>query len=63
MAKIIPLDEVMEDMCFHEVGWIRDAAETYFHEEYLHEIYVENPNREWWQFWKPKYIWTKNYNN
>lgn len=55
----VPIDTVIEDMCFHEVGWIREAAEAYFHEEYLGEKLVDNPNRKWWQFWKPMRVWKK----
>lgn len=55
----IPLDQVLEDMCFHEVGWIQDAATAYYHMEYLGEVCVKNPDRKWWQIWKPRYIWTK----
>ena len=54
-----PLDDVMEDMCCHEVGWIREAAEAYYHREYLGEVHVKDPDRKWWQFWKPRYIWAK----
>lgn len=57
MEDKIPIDTVIRDMTFHEVGWIRDAAEYYFHAEYLHEKYVRNPDRKRWQFWKPKFVW------
>ena len=59
----VPLDQVLEDMTSHEVGWIQKAAEAYYHMEYLGEISVKNPNRQWWQFWKPKYVWVRKENN
>lgn len=59
MDERIPLDQVLEDMCFHEVGWIQDAATAYYHREYLGEVRVKNPDRKWWQIWKPRYIWVK----
>ena len=59
MDERIPLDQVLEDMCLHEVGWIQDAATVYYHTEYLGEVHVKNPDRKWWQIWKPRYIWTK----
>lgn len=40
----IPLDKVLEDMCFHEIGWVQDAAKTYFHENYLHEKKLKTTN-------------------
>ena len=55
----IPLDKVLADMYFNEIGWVQDAAKTYFHEEYLHEKKVENHERKWWQFWKPRFVWKK----
>lgn len=55
----VPLDQVLEDMCFHEIGWIQDAATAYYHMEYLGEVKAKNPERKWWQFWKPRAIWVK----
>ena len=23
-----------------------------------HEL-IKNPNRKWWEFWKPRYVWIK----
>lgn len=56
--QLIPLEEVLEDM-ESEIGWVRESATQYFHKEYLNEIQVENPNRKWWQFWKPHLVWVK----
>ena len=63
MDDRISLDDVIKDMCYHEVGWIQDAAKAYYHMEYLGEVNIKNPNREWWQFWKPRYIWAKKLEN
>lgn len=59
MKDKIPINDVIRDMTFHEIGWVRKSAEYYFHREYLHEELVENTERKWWQFWKPRFVWKK----